>query len=170
MGLRYRLVLCVIGVALATPALSVAQPSNGKTDWRTYRNERYAFRLSYPGDSRVDTHRQRGYQHISIGNTVDAAIASEPGRLHVDVLIYDHRLGHRLKSACRELLRDARSVKVGKVSGLRGIYQEQGTEEGTATQAVCVESNKLEILVKAVQGEPQTELANRVLDSVRFGN
>ena len=68
-----------------------------------------------------------------------------------------------------ELLRDARSVKVGKVRGLRGIYQEQGAEDDTATQAVCVESTKVEILVKAMEGEPQTELANRVLDSVRCG-
>jgi hypothetical protein len=170
MGLRYRIALCIIGVALATPALSVAQPSNGRTDWRTYRNERYAFRLSHPADSRVDAHREPGHQHISIGNTPDAATASESGQLHVDVLIYDHRLGHRLKGGCRELLRDARSVKVGKVRGLRGLYQQQGTEDSSAMQALCVESTKLEILVKAVEGEPQTELANRVLDSVRFGN
>jgi hypothetical protein len=67
------------------------------------------------------------------------------------------------------VLRDARTVKVGKVKGLRGMYQ-QGEDDATAAQAVCVESRKLEIVVKAADTEPLDPLANRILDSVRFGN
>lgn len=162
MDLRRRFVLCLLGAALAAPALGVAQD-----DWLTYRNERYAFRLSYPADSRVAEHRLRAYHQISISNTDDAT-ELQAGKLRVDVLIYDHRLGHHPKGTCHELLRDTRSVKVGKVRALRGIYQPDGAEQ--IAQAVCLDSTKLQILVKAIEGDQATELAVRVLDSVRFGN
>jgi hypothetical protein len=171
-----RLVLClVLGAAVTAPTLTIAKPRDARTqgvdpDWLTYRNERYAFRLSYPADSRVDTRREHGFQHISISsNAVDEAQATPAPTYRIDVLIYDHRLGHRLKFACRELLRDARTVKVGKVQGLRGVHQE-GEDEASAAQAVCVESTKLDIVVKAVDGDPQVPLADRILDSVRFGD
>jgi len=167
-----RWLLCVLlGAALAAPTLSIGNPRSRTggidPDWQTYRNERYAFHLSYPADSRVDTHRERGVQHISIRRgTPDE---TQPGSYHVDVLIYDHRLGHKLKSTCKELLRDARTVKIGKVQGLRGIQQE-GDDERNATHAVCVESKRLHILVKAIEADPQSDLADRILNSVRFGD
>jgi hypothetical protein len=162
MDRRRRFVLCLLGAALAAPAWGVAQ-----NDWLTYRNERYAFRLSYPGDSRVKEHRLRGYHQISISNS-DNASELQSGELRVDVLIYDLRLGHRPNGSCHELLRETRSVKVGKVRALRGIYQPEGAEQ--IAQAVCLDSTKLQILVKAVEGDQASALAGRVLDSVRFGN
>jgi hypothetical protein len=166
------LLCALLGAALAAPALSIGNPRSDRSsaadpDWQTYRNERYAFHLSYPSDSRVDTHRERGVQHISISRT--APDEAQTGSYHVDVLIYDHRLGHKLKSTCKELLRDARTVKIGKVQGLRGIHQE-GDDEHTASHAVCVESKRLHILVKASESDPQAELADRILNSVRFGD
>src|SRR5690242_4803321 len=109
MDRRRRFVLCLLGAALAAPAWGVAQ-----NDWLTYRNERYAFRLSYPADSRVKEHRLRGYHQISISNSDDGS-ELQSGELRIDVLIYDLRLGHRPKGSCHELLRETRSVKVGKV-------------------------------------------------------
>jgi hypothetical protein len=162
MDLCRRFVLCLLGAALAAPAPGVAQ-----NDWHTYRNERYAFRLSYPADSRVEEHRLRGYHQISIDNA-DDTLELQSGKLRVDVLIYDLRLGHRPKGTCHELLRDTHSVKVGKVRALRGIYQPEGAEH--IAQAICLESAKLQILVKALEGDQSTELAGRVLDSMRFGN
>jgi len=84
------------------------------------------------------------------------------------VLIYDHRVGHKLKSSCRDVLREAHTVKVGKVQGLRGIHQ-QSEAESSAAHAVCVESKKLEIVVRAVETDAQTLLADRILDTLRFG-
>jgi hypothetical protein len=37
-------------------------------------------------------------------------------------------------------------------------------------QAVCLDSTKLQILVKAVEPDQASTLVGRVLDSVRFGN
>src|SRR5690349_12630566 len=97
------LLLCVLlGTAVATPAPSIAKPGGERAravdpSWQTYRNERYAFRLSYPADSQVDTHRERGVQHVSISRA-PAAEAGAATAYQVDVLIYDHRLGHKLKS------------------------------------------------------------------------
>jgi hypothetical protein len=165
--------LCVLlGAVLAAPTLSIGNPRSDRSraadpDWQTYRNERYAFHLSYPADSRVDTHRERGVQHISISRGTPEE--TQTGSYHVDVLIYDHRMGHKLKGTCKELLRDARTVRIGKVQGLRGIHQE-GDDENSATHAVCVESKRLDILVKAIEADPQADLADRILNSVRFGD
>jgi hypothetical protein len=162
----------LLGAAIAAPTLTIAKQRQGHgadPGWATYRNERYAFRLSYPAESRVDTRRGHGFQHVSIsrdgGEPADAAQAAE---FHIDVLIYDHRLGHKLKTGCRDLLQDAHAVKVGKIQGLRGIYP-AGDDQAEPRPAVCVESRKLDIVVKASDPDQQAPIADRILDSLRFG-
>ena len=163
----------MLGAAVAAPGVTIAkqrraQPSNTDPDWLTYRNERYAFRLSYPPAGRVETRREHGFQHIVIG----VAEAKEPqptgDGYHVDVLIYDHRLGHNLKLPCRDLLHDLRAVKLGKIQGWRGSIQDDESDT-PAEPAVCVESRKVVVLIKASDADAQASLANRILDTLRFG-
>jgi hypothetical protein len=135
-------------------------------DWLTYRNERYAFRLSYPPASHVQTRREHGLQHIAISSNEPPEQQSATTGYHVDVLIYDRRLGHKLNAPCRELLREPHAVKVGKIQALRGTVQENDTADSSA---VCVESKKLVVLIRATDDGGQATLANRILDTLRFG-
>jgi len=135
-------------------------------DWLTYRNERYAFRLSYPPASHVQTRREHGLQHIAISSNEPQEQQTSATAYHVDVLIYDRRLGHKLNAPCRELLREPHAVKVGKIQALRGMVQDTDTAESSA---VCVESKKLAVLIRASDDGGQAALANRILDTLRFG-
>jgi hypothetical protein len=162
----------LLGTAAAAPSLTIAkQRQVRETDagWQIYRNERYAFRLTYPPDSRVDIRRGHGLQQISIARSVtEQADAERSPVFLVEVLIYDHRLGHKLKMACRDFLYEAHPVRVGKVQGFRGTYPEADNQP-EAGPAVCVQSKRLDIVVKAVDDDPQVPLAERILDSLRFG-
>src|SRR5689334_9482843 len=148
---RYaRLMLCLLLLAAAAwpctaPATQRrALPPSADRDWLAYRNERYAFRLWYPPAGQVQTHREHGLQRISIASP-QAEQAAADG-YHVDVLIYDHRLGHKLKGPCRELLHEPHVVRVGKIQGLRGTVQEG---DAPAASAVCVESRKVVVVIRA---------------------
>jgi len=162
----------LFSAAAATPTLTIAkqrQVQDADAGWLIYRNDRYAFRLAYPPDSRVDARRGRGFQQISIARSVtEQADAVQASAFQVDVLIYDHRIGHKLKMACRDFLYGARPVKVGKIQGFRGTYPD-GDNQPEAGPAVCVQSKYLDIVVKGVDVDSQAQLANRILDSLRFG-
>jgi hypothetical protein len=162
------LLAAALGIGAASAPVSFAKSRHAQAadpGWLIYRNDRYAFRLSYPEHSRIDSPRAHGVQQISIvpGDGEHAQDGSD-AKYHVDVLIYDHRLGHRMKATCRDMLRDAHAVKVGKIKGLRGMH---ATGEGEGTAAVCVDSKKLEILVKSVDAD--SAVAERILSSLRFG-
>ena len=149
---------------------SAPTPAAGK--WKTYRDDRYAFRLSYPPDSQVQTGRDRGYQYMRVHNYEQepgSQGAMQPGEYHLEVLIFDHRLGHRMRSPCRELVRDGHQVRAGKVNALRGLA-EQADEGGATSFALCLQAGKVGVLVMATEQDPLGALANRILDGVRFGN
>jgi len=139
--------------------------------WKVYRDERYAFRLSYPADSQVQKGRDRGYQYMRVHNyeSDPGQTAMQPGEYHLEVLIFDHRLGHRMHGSCRELVREAHQVRAGKVNALRGLA-EQGDDAAGTSFALCLQAGKVDVLVMATELEPLGPLANRLLDSVRFGN
>ena len=140
--------------------------------WKTYRNDRYAFRVSYPADGRVQTHRHGRFQAVHILNYDDAAErqgALSPGEYSIEVFIYAHRLGHRMDGKCHDVLREAGKVKVGRIAGWRGAAV-QADDSGGAPQAVCVESTKVDVLVTASESDPIGPVVNRILDTVRFGN
>ncbi len=139
--------------------------------WKIYRDERYAFRLSYPADSQVQTGRDRGYQYMRVHNYEPdpSQSAMQPGGYHLEVLIFDHRLGHRMRNPCRELVRNAHQVRAGKVNALRGLA-EQADDAGGTSFALCLQAGKVDVLVMATELDPLGPLANRLLDGVRFGN
>jgi hypothetical protein len=162
-----RLTLCLLlGLAAAWPWAAPATqrrdlPPGADPDWLAYRNERYAFRLWYPPAGRVETHREHGLQRITI-----ASAQAEPDGYHVDVLIYDRRLGHKLTAPCRDLLQEPHAVKVGRIRGLRGTVQEGDAQTASV---VCVESRKVVVLVRASGDDNQPALGKRILDTLRFG-
>ena len=168
-----RLLACLACLALGPEAAQAQQepavkPASGK--WQTYRNERYAFRLSYPPDSQIHTRRDRQYQYVRIQN-YDAEHQGElqSGAYHLEVFIFDHRAGHKLPGSCRELVSDAHPVKAGKVNALRGLGEHPGEQGGTPF-ALCLQGVKVDVLVTATEEDQLGQLANRILDSVRFGN
>jgi hypothetical protein len=142
--------------------------------WKTYRDERYAFRLSYPADSQVQTGRDHGYQYMRVHNyepEPGGQNAMQPGEYHLEVLIFDHRLGHKMRSPCRELVRDAHQVRAGRVNALRGLAEQaDDTGTGATSFALCLQAGKVDVLVMATEQDPLGPLANRILDGVRFGN
>jgi len=159
-------------VLLCAPPPAASHRAGSRPDgWKIYRNERYAFCVSYPADSRVQTRRDSHYQYSRIQNYDPATQPPgelAPGEYYVEVFIFDHRLGHRMDGRCAELLHEAHAVKVGKVAGWRGTT-DHAEDGGGTPQAVCVESTKVDVLVKATESDPLGPLANRILDTVRFG-
>ena len=167
--LAYLAVAASVPVHAKQPQTTINPVAPGK--WQTYANERYAFTLSYPPDGRVETLRDGRHQHLRILNyarTSENLLPLNPGEYDVEVFIYDHRLGHTLQIGCGKLLWEPRSVKLGKVKGVRGTIEQ--AEDGSTPFAVCVESGRLEILVTVSGPDPLGSLANRILNSVRFGN
>jgi len=141
--------------------------------WKVYHNERYAFRLSYPPDSQVHTGTDHGYQYTRLLNYEPEPGGSstlQRGEYHVEVLIFDHRLGHRMKSPCRELVHDGHQVRAGKVNALRGLAEPAGDDGGATSFALCLQAGKVDVLVHATEQDPLGPLANRILDGVQFGN
>src|SRR5215813_1459120 len=103
---------------------AAAGPAVGK--WKIYRDDRYAFHLSYPPDSQVQTGRDRGYQYLRVHNyepEPGSQGSMQPGEYHLEMLIFDHRLGHRMPSPCRDLVREPRQVRAGRVNALRGLAE-----------------------------------------------
>jgi len=139
--------------------------------WKIYRDERYAFRLSYPADSQMERGRDRGYQYMRVHHygPDPSQSPTQPGEYHLEVLIFDHRLGHRMRNSCRELVRDAHQVRAGKVNALRGLAEQSDEATGTSF-ALCLQAGKVDVLVMATEQDPLGPLANRLLDGVRFGN
>jgi len=170
------LVACLGGLGL-TSLRAVAQqeaaattPAVGK--WKIYRDDRYAFRLSYPPDSQVQTGRDRGYQYLRVHNyepEPGSQASMQPGEYHLEMLIFDHRLGHRMPSPCRDLVREPRQVRAGKVNALRGLA-EHAEDAGATSFALCLQAGKVDVLVMATEQDPVGPIANRLLDGVRFGN
>jgi hypothetical protein len=159
-----------IPVAAQQEVAAAPTPTTGK--WKVYRDERYAFRLSYPPDSQMKTGRDRGYQYMRVHNyeaEPGGQTGMQPGEYHLEVLIFDHRLGHRMKSPCRELVRDAHQVRAGKVNALRGLA-EQPDDAGATSFALCLQAGKVDVLVMATEQDPLGPVANRILDGIRFGN
>jgi hypothetical protein len=156
----------------AAVALQEPPAAPAAIKWKLYRDERYAFRLSYPADSQVQKGRDRGYQYMRVHNYEPEPGnpgSLQPGEYHLEVLIFDHRLGHRMKSPCRELVRDAHQVRAGRVNALRGLA-EQADEAGGTSFALCLQAGKVDVLVMATEQDPLGPLANRILDGIRFGN
>jgi len=168
-----RLLACLGCLVLAPEAARAeqepaAKPPTGK--WQTYRNERYAFRLSYPPDSQIHTRRERQYQYVRIQNyEADHQGELQTGAYFLEVFIFDHRAGHKLPGPCRELMSDARPVKAGKVNALRGLG-DHASDPGGTPFALCLQGMKVDVLVTATEEDQLGQLANRILDSVRFGN
>ena len=163
-------VLAPTPAAAQQEAAAASAATTGK--WKVYHDDRYAFRLSYPPDSQMQTGRDHGYQYMRVHNydaEPGAQNVMQPGEYHLEVLIFDHRLGHRMKSPCRELVRDAHQVRAGKVNALRGLA-EQADEAGNTSFALCLQAGKVDVLVMATEQDPQGALANRILDGIRFGN
>jgi hypothetical protein len=169
------LVACLGWAGFAPMRVAAQQesvPTPAVVKWKTYRNDRYAFRLSYPPDSQVQTGRDRGYQYMRVHNYEQepgSQAAMQPGEYHLEVLIFDHRLGHKMKSPCRELVRDAHQVRAGKVNALRGLA-EQADDAGATSFALCLQAGKVDVLVMATEQDPLGPVANRILDGVHFGN
>jgi hypothetical protein len=168
-----RLVVCAGCLAPMPEAAQAQQEPAVKPQmvkWQTYRNERYAFHLSYPPDSQIRTRRDRQYQYVRIQNyEPDQQGNLQTGEYFLEVFIFDHRVGHKLSSPCRELVSEARSVKAGKVNALRGLADHAGDAGGTPF-ALCLQGVKVDVLVTATEEDQLGHLANRILDSVRFGN
>jgi hypothetical protein len=161
-------------VAQQEPAVAQQEPTAARAavKWKIYRDERYAFRLSYPADSQVRTGRDRGYQYLRMHNYEPESggqSTMQPGEYHLEVLIFDHRLGHRMRNSCRELVREAHQVRAGKVNAVRGLA-EQSDDAGGTSFALCLQAGKVDVLVMATEQDPLGPLANRLLDGVRFGN
>ena len=169
------LATCLGGLVLTSMRAAAQQetvdaPPVGK--WKIYRDDRYAFRLSYPPDSQVQTGRDRGYQYLRMHNyepEPGGQGSMQPGEYHLEMLIFDHRLGHRMPSPCRDLVREARQVRAGKVNALRGLA-ERGEDPGATSFALCLQAGKVDVLVMATEQDPLGPIANRLLDGVRFGN
>lgn len=138
--------------------------------WQVYRNDRYAFEFSYPPDGHLKVVRDGRRQHLHIQNYVASAdheYAAEDGEYDVDLFIFDLGLGQKSPERCAESVHDGRSVKVGKVAGLRGVTDE--TDDGRTPQALCVESRKLKVLVVGSEADPLGETIDSIIKSVRFG-
>jgi len=169
------LVTCLGGLGLTSMRAAAQQetaavPAGGK--WKVYRDDRYAFRLSYPPDSQVQTGRDRGYQYLRVHNyepEPGGQSSMQSGEYHLEMLIFDHRLGHRMPSPCRDLVREARQVRAGKVNALRGLA-ERSEDAGATSFALCLQAGKVDVLVMATEQDPLGPIANRLLDGVRFGN
>ncbi len=127
-------------------------------------------RLSYPPDSQIQTRRDHQYQYVRIQNyEPDHQGSLQTGEYFLEVFIFDHRVGHKVRSPCRTLVSDARPVKAGKVNALRGLADHTGDAGGTPL-ALCLQGVKVDVLVTATEEDQLGQLANRILDSVRFGN
>ena len=169
------LVTCLGGLGLTSMRAAAQQETAAAlpvSKWKIYRDDRYAFRLSYPPDSQVQTGRDRGYQYLRVHNYESDAgsqIAMQPGEYHLEMLIFDHRLGHRMPSPCRDLVREPRQVRAGKVNALRGLA-EHAEDAGATSFALCLQAGKVDVLVMATEQDPLGPIANRLLDGVRFGN
>jgi len=164
--------VAICTVVLCTSADGASDRSDARDGWKTYRNDRYMFRVSYPADGRVQTSRHRNYELVRILNHDDAGERQEglaQGEYFVEVFIYDHRLGHRMDGKCHDVLREASPVKLGRIEAWRGTTV-QADDTGSTPQAVCVESTKVDVVVTASEADPLGPLANRILDSIRFGN
>ena len=166
-----RLLACIGALALLSGEIHAQQESSAKATtgkWQTYRNDRYMFRLSYPPDGQIQTRRDRQFQYVRIQNhETDPQGALQAGEYYLQVFIFDHRVGHKMKASCRELVADAHPVKAGKVNALRGSVDQ--ADLGSTPYALCLQGVKVDVLVTANE-EDQLGLANRILDSVRFGN
>jgi len=170
------LVTCLGGLGLTSMRAAAQQETAAALPmgkWKIYRDDRYAFRLSYPPDSQVQTGRDRGYQYLRVHNYEpepgSGQSALQPGEYHLEMLIFDHRLGHRMPSPCRDLVREPRQVRAGRVNALRGLA-ERGEEAGATSFALCLQAGKVDVLVMATEQDPLGPIANRLLDGVRFGN
>ena len=167
-----RLVACIAALAVLSGVVHAQQEPSAPAatgKWQTYRNDRYMFRLSYPPDGQIQTRRDRQFQYVRIQNfEADPQGALQPGEYYLQVFIFDHRVGHKMKTSCRELVSDAHQVKAGKVNALRGSVDE--ADLVTSPYALCLQGVKVDVLVTANEEDQLGTLANRVLDSVRFGN
>lgn len=169
------LLVCLTFLALTPPAAE-AQPEQAAEitagKWQTYHNERYAFKLSYPPDSQVQASRDHNYQYVRITNHQPGPYGFGEllvGEYLIEVFIFDHRAGHKLPGPCKELIRNARPVKAGKVNALRGQVDTAGETSGTPS-ALCLQGMRVDVLIKAMEEEQGGARVNRILDSVRFGN
>src|SRR5262245_17115548 len=156
--------------AAAQQESAAAPAAVGK--WKIYRDDRYAFRLSYQPDSPVQPGRDRGYQYLRVPNyepEPGSQGSMQPGEYHLEMLIFDHRLGHRMPSPCRDLVHEPRQVRAGKVNALRGLA-ERAEDAGGTSFALCLQAGKVDVLVMATEQDPLGPIANRLLDGVRFGN
>jgi hypothetical protein len=167
-----RLLACIGALALPAGEIHAQDEPSAKTatgKWQTYRNDRYMFRLSYPPDGQIQTRRDRQFQYVRIQNhETDPQGALQPGEYYLQVFIFDHRVGHKMKASCRELVAGAHPVKAGKVNALRGSVDE--ADLVTTPYALCLQGVKVDVLVTANEEDQVGALANRILDSVRFGN
>jgi hypothetical protein len=169
------LLVCLSCLALGPPAAGAQQEQAAEITagkWQTYSNERYAFKLSYPADSQVQASRDHHYQYVRITNHQsgpDGPGGLLAGEYLIEVFIFDHRLGHKLSGPCRELVRNARPVKAGKVNALRG-QAEPADDAGGTPSALCLQGVKVDVLIKAIEEEQGGPRVGRILDSVRFGN
>jgi hypothetical protein len=165
----------LLGLTLA-PLVAVAQQEQAteitSSKWQTYRNERYAFDLSYPADSHVRTSRDHHFQYVRITNQQigsDGSAGLLAGEYLIEVFIFDHRQGHKLSGPCRELVRNAHPVKAGKVNALRGQGDPADDAVGIPS-ALCLQGVKVDVLIKGIEEEQGGTRVSRILDSVRFGS
>jgi hypothetical protein len=172
---RFAIAACCLiagafGAFAQTPDLAPMQSVAPAGKWQVYRNDRYAFEFSYPPDGHLKVVRDGRRQHLRIQNYVaspDHEYATEDGEYDVDLFIFDLGLGQKSPERCAQSVHDGRSVKVGKVAGLRGVADE--TDDGRTAQALCVESRKLKVLVIGSEADPLGETIDDIIKSVRFG-
>ena len=146
-----RLLACIGALALLSGEIHAQQEPSAKAatgKWQTYRNDRYMFRLSYPPDGQIQTRRDHQFQYVRIQNhETDPQGALQPGEYYLQVFIFDHRVGHKMKTSCRELVSVPIRSRPAKSMRLRGSVDQ--ADLVTTPYALCLQGVKVDVLVTA---------------------
>jgi len=152
-----------IGITLAVLCLVTASQAQAP-GWPIYKSSELGFSIQHPAEAVVSHKAGKAFSYIRIQKSSGEG-QLRPGEFLIEIFVVPEQFWGAKKGwpDCNQLS-NAKSVKIGKLTGYRGGGQEASEGEGIV-DSLCVTKGKRMYKINALRPSNDAAVTDKILDS-----